>query len=244
MPLITYKQTIIDMNAKSVKQHLLSLGSTAKAEHSKYFFKTGKGEYGEGDRFIGCTVPETRSVAKLFKTISFEEIEKLLDDEMHECRLCALVILVEQFKKGSDSERQKIYEFYLSNTKGINNWDLVDLSSYHIVGQWLLDKDRSILYHLADSSNLWEQRIAIVSTYAFIRQNDYRDTIGLSEKLINHEHDLIHKACGWMLREAGKRDESVLVNFLDKYYLDMPRTMLRYSIERLSKEQREIYMKK
>lgn len=232
------------MSAANVKDELLLLGNDARAEHSKYFFKTGKGEYGEGDQFIGSTVPETRSVANRYKSLSFTEIEKLLDDEIHECRLCALIILVEQFKRSDEAKRKEIYDFYLSHTQGINNWDLVDLSSYHIVGQWLLDKDRSVLYQLAGSSNLWEQRIAMVSTYAFIKQNDFQDTLHLSEKLMNHKHDLIHKACGWMLREVGKRDEHVLTEFLDQYYLQMPRTMLRYAIERFSKEQRENYMKK
>lgn len=232
------------MTAEIIKQKLLSLGNPKKADKSQYFFKTGKGQYGEGDVFIGTTVPESRSVAKEHKSLPFDEIAKLLNDEIHECRLCALLILVEQFKTKDNDKRKQVYDFYLTQTHGINNWDLVDLSSYFIVGQWLLDKDRAPLYKLAESTNLWEQRIAIVSTMAFVRNNDFEDTLKLAEKLMNHDHDLIHKACGWLLREVGKRDENVLTGFLDIHSKQMPRTMLRYSIEKLTKEQRAHYMKK
>ena len=230
------------MTAIIIKQKLNSLGNAQKAEKAKYFFKTGKGQYGEGDTFIGTTVPENRAVAKEHKNLSFDELKILLNDNIHECRLCALLILVEQFKTKDNNKRKQVYDFYLSQTNNINNWDLVDLSCYFIVGQWLLDKDRAPLYQLAESTNLWEQRIAIVSTIAFIRNNDFEDTLKLTEKLMNHEHDLIHKACGWMLREMGKRDEAVLTNFLDTYSKQMPRTMLRYAIEKLTKEQRTHYM--
>lgn len=232
------------MLAKEVKEKLRLLGSDNKATHSQRFFKTGKGEYGEGDKFFGCTVPETRSVAKEYKDLEFGQIETLLYDEIHECRLCALVILVEQYKKADDKLKEQIYNFYLTHTQMINNWDLVDLSCYHIVGDWLLDKDRYPIYELANSTNLWEQRIAVVSTYAFIRKGDFKEILNLSEQLLNHKHDLMHKACGWMLREAGKRDESVLTTFLDKFHKTMPRTMLRYSIEKLTNEQRQKYMTK
>ena len=232
------------MTAENVKQQLSVFGNPEKAEHSKYFFKTGKGQYGEGDKFIGTTVPESRSVAKANKDLSFDELKKLLTDENHECRFCALIILAEQFKKADDARRKEIFDFYLANTHGINNWDLVDVSAYNIMGEWLLDKDRSVLYQLSESENLWEQRISIVSTLAFIRKNDLKDTLKLSEKFLSHHHDLMHKACGWMLREAGKRNEKTLTDFLDKHYRKMPRTMLRYAIERLSPEQREIYMQK
>ena len=232
------------MTAETVKQQLLAFGNPEKAKHATYFFKTGKGQYGEGDRFIGCTVPESRSVAKANKNLSFEELKKLLSDEYHECRFCALIILGEQFKKADIATRQKIFDFYLANTHGINNWDLVDVSAYTIAGEWLLDKDRSVLYQLAESEKLWEQRIAVVSTMAFIRKNDLTDVLILSEKFLTHRHDLMHKACGWMLREAGKRDEKTLTGFLDKHYLNMPRTMLRYAIERLSPHQRKFYMRK
>lgn len=232
------------MTAEIIKQKLLLLGNPKKADKSQYFFKTSKGQYGEGDVFIGTTVPENRSVAKEHKNLQFDEIAKLLNDEIHECRLCALLILVEQFKTNNNDKRKQVYDFYLTQTHGINNWDLVDLSCYFIVGQWLLDKDRAPLYQLAESTDLWEQRIAIVSTMAFVRNNDFEDTLRLVEKLMNHDHDLIHKACGWLLREAGKRDENVLTDFLDIYSKQMPRTMLRYSIEKLTKEQRAHYMKK
>lgn len=232
------------MTAKTIKQQLLSFGNPEKAAHSKYFFKTGKGQYGEGDKFIGCTVPETRSVAKNYKNLPFSELQKLLDDEMHECRLCALVILTEQFKKTDEKTREEIFDFYLTNTSRINNWDLVDISCPNIVGEWLKNKNQSILYKLADSDWLWDQRIAMVSTLAFIRQNDFTDTIRLSVKFLSHKHDLMHKASGWMLREAGKRNEKVLTDFLDLHHKKMPRTMLRYAIEKLTPEQRKYYMQK
>lgn len=232
------------MTAENIKDKLLSLGNAEKSAKSQYFFKTGKGQYGEGDVFIGTTVPENRAVAKEHKSISFSELAKLLNDEIHECRLCALLILVEQFKTKDNDKRKQVYDFYLTQTHGINNWDLVDLSCHFIVGQWLLDKDRDVLDKLADSADLWEQRIAIVSTMAFVRNNDFSDTLKLTEKLMSHEHDLIHKACGWLLREVGKRDEKVLTDFLDVHSKQMPRTMLRYSIERLTKEQKAHYMKK
>ena len=232
------------MNAETVRKQLLSLGSPEKAEHSKYFFKTGKGEYGEGDRFIGCTVPEIRGVAAKNLQLPFGELQRLLDDEFHECRLCALVILTRQFEKAGDTQRKRIFEFYLNNTHAVNNWDLVDLSCYKIVGEWLLNKNRDILYQLMKSEKLWEQRIAVVSTLTFIRRNDFADILKISESLLDHKHDLIHKACGWMLREVGKREEVALTGFLDRYHREKPRTMLRYAIERLSKAQKQKYMTK
>jgi len=233
------------MNATSIKEQLQLLGNPEKAVHSAYFFKTGKGEYGEGDRFIGCTVPETRNVAKINRHTPVTELAKLLGDEMHECRLCALIILVDQFKQADESKRKEIVSFYLSQTTHINNWDLVDLSSYHIVGEWLKGKDdRRVIYRLAASTLLWDQRIAVVSTMAFIRNNDFGDTLRLSELFLTHKHDLMHKACGWMLREVGKRDEKTLTGFLDRHHTAMPRTMLRYAIERLSPEQKKKYMQR
>ena len=233
------------MKATSIKEQLQQLGNPAKADHSAYFFKTGKGEYGEGDRFIGCTVPETRNVAKINRHTPVNELEKLLADEMHECRLCALIILVEQFKQADELTRKDIVDFYLSQTARVNNWDLVDLSSYHIVGEWLKEKeDRTLIYRLAASRLLWDQRIAVVSTVAFIRNNDFDDTLRLSEIFLTHKHDLMHKACGWMLREVGKRNEKTLTGFLDNHHAAMPRTMLRYAIERLSPEQKKKYMQR
>lgn len=223
----------------------MGVGNARKASHAACFFKTGKGEYGEGDRFIGCTVPETRKVAKANSGASFAELDRLLNDEMHECRLCALMILVAQFKSADERRRKEIVDFYLSRTSRVNNWDLVDLSAYHIIGEWLKDKDdRSLLYRLAKSRLLWDQRIAVVSTLAFIRENDFSDILKLAEMFLTHPHDLIHKACGWMLREAGKRDEKALTDFMDRHSRVMPRTMLRYAIERLTPEQKRNYMQR
>ena len=233
------------MTAEKIRQQLLVFGNPEKAEHSKYFFKTGKGQYGEGDIFIGCSVPETRAVAKIYKEASLAELKNLLNDEFHECRLCALIILVAQFQKASEFKRREIVDFYLSHTHRVNNWDLVDLSCCQIIGEWLKERqDRTLLYTLAQSGLLWEQRIAVVSTMAFIRNNDFTDTLRLCELFLTHTHDLMHKACGWMLREAGKRDEVILTGFLDRYYSVMPRTMLRYSIERLSPVQKSKYMQR
>ena len=201
------------------------------------FFKTGKGQYGEGDKFLGVTVPNVREVAKKYKTISAEDIETLLHSEWHEMRLCALIILVENSKKNVSKET---FDFYLSQTRYINNWDLVDLSAPAIVGKYLLDKNRDILYKMAESDLLWDNRIAMVSTLTFIRNNDLDDTYNLALKMMNHKHDLMHKAIGWMLREAGKRDEERLYNFVMEHKAQMPRTTLRYAIEKFDKERREI----
>ncbi|MDH6309116.1 3-methyladenine DNA glycosylase AlkD [Dysgonomonas sp. PFB1-18] len=232
------------ITAKDIQKELETYSTPEKKEYLPYFFKTGKGQYGEGDKFLGVVVPDTRKVAKKHKSISFDELTKLLDNEYHECRLCALLILVERFKKAKEDERKDIYDFYLSKTDRINNWDLVDLSAKDIVGEYLVDKERSDLYRLAESSLLWDQRIAVIATFAFIRRNDHKDILALSEKLLNHKHDLMHKAIGWMLRETGKKDMEALTGFLDKYHKVMPRTMLRYSIEKLSADERAHYMKK
>jgi len=205
------------------------------------FFKTGKGEYGEGDRFMGVVVPNTRKVAREYASVSWEVIEALLESEWHECRLCALLILVERYKKYPE----ETVIFYLEHTRGINNWDLVDLSAPYILGRHLAGyEDRSILYIMAGSGNMWEQRIAMVSTLALIRDNQFDDTMKLAEKFMGTKHDLMQKATGWMLREVGKRDERTLTAFLDKYCQQMPRTMLRYAIEKLTPEQRAHYMRR
>ena len=205
------------------------------------FFKTGKGEYGEGDRFMGVIVPNTRKVAREYASVSWEVIEALLESEWHECRSCALLILVERYKK----HPEETVRFYLENTRGINNWDLVDLSAPYILGRYLTQhEDRSVLYALAGSENMWEQRIAVVSTLALIRDNLFDDTMKLAEKFMGTKHDLMQKATGWMLREVGKRDERTLIDFLDRHCLQMPRTMLRYAIEKLTPEQRVHYMRR
>ncbi len=203
------------------------------------FFKTGKGQYGEGDKFLGVTVPNIRTVANEFKDTDFEIIEELMHSPWHEMRMCALLILVNNSKKEVTKET---FDFYLSQTKYINNWDLVDLTAPQIIGKYLINKDRDILYKLAESDLLWDNRIAIVSTLAFIRNNDLDDTYKLSIKMMYHKHDLMHKAIGWMLREAGKRDTGRLYNFVKEHKNIMPRTMLRYSIEKFGKETRKELM--
>ena len=212
------------------------------------FFKTGKGEYGEGDVFLGITVPKQRQIAKKYALLSITDLQTLLNSKIHEERLTALLILVSQYKKADKNkdEKQKeiIFNFYLKNTKNINNWDLVDLTAPNIVGNYLLDKDKSILYKLAISDNFWERMISIISTFAFIRNSYFKDAIKLSEILLKDKHDLIHKAVGWALREIGKKDLNSLIAFLDKHYKSMPRTMLRYSIEKLSETQRKYYLNK
>ena len=199
------------------------------------FFKTGKGQYGEGDKFLGVTVPNIREVAKEYKDVSIDILKELIHSPWHEMRMCALIILVNNSKK---SVTKETFDFYLSQTNHINNWDLVDLSAPQIVGQYLLNKNRDILYKLAESELLWDNRIAIVSTLTFIRNNDLDDTYKLSLKMMNHKHNLMHKAIGWMLREAGKRDTKRLYDFVMEHKSVMPRTMLRYSIEKFDKETR------
>lgn len=205
------------------------------------FFKTGKGQYGEGDKFIGVTVPNIRVVAKEFKDVDFEVIRELMKSPWHEMRMCALLILVNNSKKNVSKET---FDFYLMQTKYINNWDLVDLSAPQIVGKYLLNKERDVLYRLAESELLWDNRIAIVSTLDFIRNNDLEDTYNLSIKMMRHKHDLMHKAIGWMLREAGKRDPERLYFFVKEWKSQMPRTMLRYAIEKFDVEIRKELMSK
>lgn len=230
--------------AKQVQQELEQYIDPVKREYLPYFFKTGKGQYGEGDKFLGIVVPNIRMVAKLHKDEPFEVMVDLLQSEWHECRLCALLMLVERFKKSDEEGRKAIYDFYLTQTTRINNWDLVDLSAPGIVGEFLKDKSRDDLYRLVDSSLLWDQRIAVVSTYTLIKNNDFIDILALSERLLHHKHDLMQKAVGWMLREMGKRNKDLLVQFLEKNAKTMPRTMLRYSIEKFTDEERKEFMKK
>lgn len=229
---------------KIITSELQALSDDEKREIFPKFFKAGKGEYGEGDRFLGVTVPNIRVIAKLHKDISLDEIRDLMLSEWHEVRLCALLIMVEKSKKKDEALRQQLFDLYLSQTDRINNWDLVDLSCRFIVGEYLLDKSRDILYQLAQSSLLWDNRIAIVSTYAFIRKGQLEDTYALSDLMMQHPHDLMHKAIGWMLREAGKRDANRLYNYVMSHRADMPRTMLRYAIEKFSPAERSILMKR
>ena len=229
---------------KTITSELQALSNAEKREIFPKFFKAGKGEYGEGDRFLGVTVPNIRAIAKQYKNISLNEIRELMQSEWHEVRLCALLIMVEKNKKKDETLRQQLFDLYLSQTDRINNWDLVDLSCRFIVGEYLLDKSRDILYQLAQSPLLWDNRIAIVSTYAFIRKGQLEDTYALSDLMMHHPHDLMHKAIGWMLREAGKRDSERLYDYVMSHRADMPRTMLRYAIEKFSPKERTILMKR
>lgn len=236
------------MTADFILSELTSAGTEEKAKHLSRFFKTGKGEYGEGDCFLGVIVPMTRSIAKANLQTPFEELQKLLDSKWHEARLCSLLILVERTKKKklcSEEERERIFQFYLKNARRCNNWDLVDLSCPQLVGQYLLSRgDQSWLFQLAESDNLWEQRIAIVSTIAFIRQGLFDETFHLAKQLMNHPHDLIHKATGWMLREVGKQDKAALTEFLETYATRLPRTTLRYAIEKYPEPERLYFLNK
>jgi len=231
------------MSYLDIKKELQLYANKERAEHSKRFFKTGKGEYGEGEKFLGTTVPEIHLVSKKFSSATFDDLEKLLEaSSYHEEKLLALLILVSQFEKADEKQRQKIFNFYLKNRKAINNWDLVDCSCHKIVGVYLLDKPKDILYKYAKSENLWERRIAIISTYYFIKHNSFDDTIAIAEILLEDKHDLIHKAVGWMLREVGKKDIKILEEFIQKNSGKMPRTMLRYSIEKFPQPQRKEYL--
>ena len=206
------------------------------------FFRTGKGEYAEGDRFIGVTVPQMRAICRACRGASLEEMGRLLESPVHEDRLTALLLLVDAFKMGDDERRREIYGFYLANTRRVNNWDLVDTSAPYIVGAWLRDRSKAPLTRLAKSALLWERRIAIVATQDFIRQRQLDETFRIADLLIEDRHDLIHKATGWMLREAGKRDEAALREYLERRHTRMPRTMLRYAIERLAERERLAYL--
>ncbi|MFA5080888.1 MAG: DNA alkylation repair protein [Candidatus Paceibacterota bacterium] len=214
-----------------------------KAKILHRFFKTGKGQYGEGDVFIGGTVPQVRGIAKLFSNeISLSDVSSLISNKIHEERLLALVILVLKFEKGSEEEKTKIYNFYLENIEYVNNWDLVDLSAPKIIGAYLFDKDRKILFKLAKSENLWEKRIAILSTFYFIQKKDFIDTLKIAQILLRDKHDLIHKAVGWMLREVGKKSFKKEEKFLLSNYKKMPRTMLRYAIEKFPDARRKGFL--
>jgi len=233
---------------EQLRTELRTISNPVKAKLLQGYFKTGKGEYGEGDKFLGVTVPASRKIAIRFKSLSFVEIAKLLQSKIHEERLIALLILVQKFNKANEATQKEIYEFYLKNTKYINNWDLVDLSSHEIVGGHLLRrglaKSKPILIKLAKSKNIWERRIAVISTFEFIRNNKFDESLKLAEILLEDTHDLMHKAVGWMLREVGKRDLKAEIRFLDKHYKKMPRTMLRYAIEKFPEKLRMSYLKK
>lgn len=230
------------MSITVVRQALHSHADPVRAEHSQRFFKTGPGQYGEGDTFIGVTVPQLRTIARAHRTLARADIEKLLYSKIHEERLLALFILVLQFQKGDATEQEAIYRYYMAHTEQVNNWDLVDSSASYIVGAYLYERDKAVLYRLAQATNLWERRIAIVSTHFFIRKKSYVATRAIAEQLLGDTHDLIHKAVGWMLREVGKQEEKVLLDFLDRHAAHMPRTALRYALERLEPSVRAHYM--
>jgi 3-methyladenine DNA glycosylase AlkD len=225
-----------------IKREMSQLSDPDRAKNLSWFFKTGKGQYGEGDVFLGIPVPEQRKVAKKYTDLSLGDLQELLDSKIHENRFTALLILISKYRKAEESGKKEIFDFYLKNTENVNNWDLVDLSAPRIVGDYLLSKERSVLYKLAKSKSLWERRISILSTFTFIGNNDFEDALNISELLLHDEHDLIHKAVGWMLREIGKRDQEVEERFLRKYCMHMPRTMLRYAIEKFDEKKRKFYL--
>lgn len=231
------------MTLQNIKSDFQRLSDNKQAQNLQRFFKTGKGQYGEGDMFLGVKVPLQRQLVKKYHNLSLIDIEKLLRSEYHEYRLTALLLLVKKFEKGDLRQKGKIYSLYLKNYRYINNWDLVDLSAPNIVGAYLLDKNRNLLYQWAKSPNLWKRRIAVLATFAFIRNKDFNDSLKIAEILMKDRHDLIHKAAGWMLREVGKRDLALLEIFLAKNAASMPRTMLRYSIEKLPASKRLKYLK-
>lgn len=231
---------------EDISQEINKYKNKEKAIILSGFFKTGKGQYGEGDKFLGLVMPIQRELAKKFIAFNFIEISKMLKNKYHDFRMIGLLILTYKYEKADIIERKKIYQFYLRNLKAVNNWDLVDLTIPQIMGRYLWEsgESRKFLYKLVKSKNLWERRMAILATFYFLKNKDFKDTIKLAEILLNDREDLIHKATGWMLRELGKRDAGELIKFLDKHYSMMPRTMLRYSIERLSLEKRSYYMRR
>ena len=226
----------------SLIKELEELKNLEQAKILQRFFKTGKGEYGEGDIFLGIKVPIQREIAEKYKNLNLVKIRELLKSKIHEHRLIGLIILVKKYEKSPEKERENLFNFYLNNTKFINNWDLVDLSAPNLIGNFLLNKDRKILYTLANSKNLWERRIAIVSTFAFIRKSDFEDALAISEILLKDNQDLISKATGWMLREIGKKNEKILENFLRFHYKNISRITLRYAIEKFPEEKRKLYL--
>jgi len=231
------------MTLKEIRKNLKKYSSREKAKILQGFFKTGIGEYGEGDIFLGVKVPCIRKAAKQYYNLSLKETLELLKSPIHEERLLALLILVLKYDRREEVDKKKVYEVYLAHTKYINNWDLVDLTAPHIVGAFLMDKCKKSLFALAKSKLLWERRISIVSTHYFIRNNEFNETLKIAKILISDEQDLIHKACGWMLREVGKRDIAKEEEFLTKHHKVMPRAMLRYAIERFPEAKRQSYLK-
>lgn len=230
------------MQLNKIQTKLRKSADKEKAKILQRFFKTGKGEYGEGDKFLGVQMPILRNLVKEFPDVTIDESIELLKSIYHEERMLALLFMVHRFTKGDEKTKKKIYQLYLKNTSQINNWDFIDVTSPHIVGAWLRDKDRKVLYKLAKSTSLWERRIAIISTFHFIRKKDFEDTLAISTILLRDKEDLIHKAVGWMLREIGNRSLETEETFLIKHYKQMPRTMLRYAIEKFSEVRRREFL--
>ena len=231
------------MSLMEIRKAILKQKNPAQSIILQRFFKTGKGEYGEGDVFYGIKVPEQRIIAKQFKELLLNDLRILILSKVHEERLIAAFILVDQYEKGEEKKKKNIFDFYLKNRKGINNWDLVDLSAPKIIGAYLIDKEKDLLYKFAHSKDLWEKRIAILSTFAFIKHGWFEDTLNISGILLNDKNDLIQKAVGWMLREIGNRDMQTEEEFLIQHYKTMPRTMLRYAIEKFPEPKRKAYLK-
>ena len=231
------------VGAAAIRQEIRALGDAVIAEHSQRFFKTGKGEYGEGDRFLGIRVPVIRKQVRKHREAPLKAIDKLLQSPWHEERLFAVLSMADRFRRGDKESRREIFDTYIEHRHYVNNWDLVDGSSHIIVGGWLESRNRKLLYQFARSKDLWERRIAIISTYQFIRNRDFDDTLAIAEILVNDEEDLIHKATGWMLREVGNRHLRTEEQFLKRHYKTMPRTMLRYAIEKFPENKRQAYLK-
>lgn len=232
----------MELTYATVKETLLTLSQPERASFAARFFKTNPGQYGEGDQFIGLSMPQQHSVAKQFRNLSLTETEQLVRDPYHECRMVGLLIWVYQTRKAGPVQRTEILQRYLANRPFINNWDLVDVTCTHIIGRYIISGDRNLLYELADEPHLWSQRMALISTFPLIRLGQFSDTFALAERLLSHKHDLIHKAMGWMLREVGKRNVDALEEFLHDHIRQMPRTALRYATERIDPSRRRYYL--
>lgn len=231
------------MKAEQVRKRLRQLADRDRAEVSQRFFKTGPGQYGEGDVFLGVRVPDLRRLAGDFQELDLKGIRTLLRSEVHEERALALLILLRNYQRGGDRERERVYTFYMNHLRFINNWDLVDVSAEHVVGAFLKDKSRKPLHRLARSADLWERRVSILATFHYIKAGEFSETLKIARTLLSDEEDLIQKAVGWMLREVGKRDLAAEERFLREHYRKMPRTMLRYAIERFPESKRQRYLK-
>jgi 3-methyladenine DNA glycosylase AlkD len=233
----------MSIQAQQIIDHLQSLGNPEAAAHAQGFFKTGKGEYGEGDQFLGIRVPVIRQCVRQYRQVGLAETLELLSSPLHEARLLALLMLVDRYQRGTEADRLTIFSAYLEHVNCINNWDLVDCSAEHIVGAQLLAGDRALLYRLAKSKSLWDRRIAMLSTFHFIKRGDFTDTLAIAELLLHDREDLLHKAAGWMLREVGKRNLPAEQDFLRQHCREMPRTMLRYAIEKFPEPDRQAYLR-